>query len=477
MTTARLARLAQNGVTVVGAVLVTVTAILIVSFLAVELGGGIHNPYVGIVAYVVLPALFLLGLLAIPVGMALQKRRLRRSGERLGTDFPVLDFNEPKLRRIAIVVIALTVINAVILGSTSFLAVEKMDTVEFCGETCHTVMQPEATAYAFSPHSRVHCVQCHIGPGASWFVRSKLDGVRQVWHTAWNTFSRPIETPITDLRPARETCEQCHWPGKHFGDKVRVFARFRSDEANTPEYTAMVLRTGGGSLDMGRHGGIHWWHIESDNRIRYLAGDRRRLEITWVELVTPGGETRVYTRDAEAAPSTEALTGARTMDCIDCHNRPTHDFPTPDRAIDWVLETYPELRELPSYKRESVSRIEAEYASRDEGLEAVRSGVLEYYRAEHPEVAGARRSLVERGADLTATVYGRISFPEMRTSWETHPNHIGHDESPGCFRCHDGEMASVDGEHVIPVDCETCHVFVLEGDPVRPDLATLELGG
>jgi len=475
-TAARLASLAQNGLTLFGVALVSITAVLILSFFAVEIGGGVHNPYMGIVAYVILPGLFLVGLVSIPAGMLLRKRRMRRSGDSGLAGFPVLDFNEPRLRRIATIVGLLTLTNAVILGSSSYLAVEKMDTVEFCGEACHVVMQPEATAYRYSPHSRVHCVQCHIGPGASWFVRSKLDGLRQVWHTALSTYDTPIHTPLVDLRPARETCEQCHWPGKHFGDKVRVFGRFRSNEANTPMYSAMVLRTGGGSLDMGRHGGIHWWHIESDNTIRYLATDDRRLEIGWVELTTPEGEVRSYTRDGEEPPSTDAIASARTMDCIDCHNRPTHEFPPPAKAMDWVLETHSEMGELPYYKREALRLVETPYSTRSAGIEAVRVGLSDYYEQEWPEMAHSHRPLVDRASELAAGVYGRLYFPEMETSWETHPNHIGHDDFPGCFRCHDGEMATADGEHMIPVDCETCHVFVVEDSPERPDLSALTLG-
>jgi len=218
--------------------------------------------------------------------------------------YPRLDFNDPHLRRIGTVVLFLTAVNALIFGISSLMAVEHMESVEFCGTTCHTLMEPEYTTYQQSPHSRVLCVECHIGPGASWFVRSKLDGLRQVWHTLRDTYDRPIESPILTLRPARETCEQCHWPEKHYGDKIHVFARFRTDEANTPRYTAMLLRTGGGSLDAGNHSGIHWWHINSDNQIRYVS-DPSRQEIRWVELVTPAGEVRTYTRDGEDPPAAE----------------------------------------------------------------------------------------------------------------------------------------------------------------------------
>jgi hypothetical protein len=198
----------------------------------------------------------------------------------------------------------------------------------------------------------------------------------------------------------------------------------------------------------------------------------------WVELTTPDGEARIYTRDGEELPPPEALEArARTMDCIDCHNRPTHLFEVPSNALDEELTARPELVELPFYKREALAAIEEEYPSHDAGVEAVREAVLAYYRSSHPEVWRSRQSVVETGAEVAAGVYGRSVFPEMSTNWETHPNHIGHEQSPGCWRCHDEELATADGEHVISIDCEQCHVFLVEGSPTPPMESELLLGG
>ena len=475
----RIFNYANNPITIAGVALTTLSGLLIVTFMVVELFGELENPYFGLFAYVFLPAIFVLGLIEIPIGMLRRRRKLVREGtsEAEKSEYPTWNFNDPRIRKLGIIIIGLTAINAVILGSSSFIAVEKMESVEFCGETCHTVMQPEHAAYQQSPHSRVSCVECHIGPGASWFVKSKLDGLRQVWHTAVNSYPRPVHTPLRTLRPARETCEQCHWPGKHHGDKLRTFVRHATDEENTPSYTAMLIKTGGGNLDLGRHGGIHWWHIESDNLIRYVAGDDRRETIVWVELTTPDGEVRTYTRDGEELPPQAELEAqARTMECIDCHNRPTHLFNTPAKSLDWVLETHPELRELPYFKRQAKQAIEAEYATHAEGVATVRESMFAFYQSEYPELAADKAELVESGADYASRVFARTSFPEMKTNWETHPNHIGHDDFPGCWRCHDDELATADGEHVIPMECENCHVFLVEDAPELPDFAVLVNG-
>ena len=472
---------AHNPWSVMGIVLATVSGLSVVTFILIEIWGHLRNPYIGIVAYLILPAIFVVGLLFIPFGMWRRRKSLKAEGAKESEHwrYPTLDFNNPQLRRLATLVLSLTAINVVIFGSASFLAVEHMETVEFCGTTCHSLMQPEYMAYQESPHSRVACVECHIGPGTSWFVRSKIDGLYQVWSTARNTYPRPIETPIDNLRPARETCEQCHWPEKHYGDRMRTFARFDTDEANTPSYTTMVFKTGGGAREQGEHGGIHWWHIYSDNRIRYVADDEKRESIVWVELTTPEGEVRVYSRDGQEVPPPEVLTlEARTMDCIDCHNRPTHLMKSPSKALDEELVARPELVTLPYFKKTALDAIKSDgYETHAEGVAGTREQVLSYYQKEMPDIWRERRQVVESAAEISAGVYARSVFPEMNTNWETHANHIGHEDSPGCFRCHDEELSTADGEHVITMDCETCHIFLVDGESTPPDLAALVNGG
>lgn len=469
----RLWNYANNPISVLGTILTTIAGLSIVILALIELAGGVRNPYVSGFAYLVLPPLFILGLLLIPFGMWRRRKRLLRAGAAAGDldAYPRLDFNDPHVRKVATVLIILTAVNVIIIGSASYLGIEKMETVEFCGETCHSVMHPEHLAYQNSAHSRVACVQCHIGPGASWFVRSKLDGLRQVWHTALNTYHRPIMTPLSTLRPARETCEACHWPAMHYGDKVRVFARHAEDEASTPGYSVMLIRTGGGTLDAGRHGGIHWWHIYSDNRIRYLPGDDRRATMDWVELRSADGTITTFQRDGAEIPSSETLAReARVMDCIDCHNRPSHRYESPAFALDGLLERQEAFRTLPFFKKEAMAALSAGYATHQEGIQSVREAITARY-------AGAGdAALVSRAAEAVAAIYTRSTFPEMKTDWQTHPNHIGHMEFPGCFRCHEGDMQAHDGSRAITGECEHCHAFLVEDAPAKPDLAKLTLG-
>jgi hypothetical protein len=478
-TIARLANYARNPLTVLGFGLTTLSGLTLLVFLALEVAGQVDNPYTGVFGSAFLPAVFVGGLLLMPLGILRRRRAFMRSGqsaEAINT-YPTLDFNDSHLRRVAVVLAALTVINVVMLATSSVVGMNFMDTPKFCGTVCHKVMRPEYTAYQNSPHSRVKCTQCHIGPGASWAVRSKFDGLRQVWKVLTGTYAHPIPSPVHTLRPARDTCESCHWPAKHYGDKLRVIGRFAEDDKNSASFTALLLRTGGGAVGAGQpHGGIHWWHIYADNRIRYLATDQRRQEIAWVELTTPDGKQTEFVREGAKLPAAgDIQKSARVMDCIDCHNRPTHLFETPAKAIDSVLQRQADLRDLPFFKREAVKAVSASYASHDDGMAAVRQNVTDFYRKSYPDLARRDGARVSRAADEVADVYDRTVFPEMNTNSKTHPNNIGHDDSPGCFRCHDGNMKAAKGDQVIPNDCDACHAILVDGSPKEPDLGQLVL--
>ncbi|MBI5549112.1 MAG: NapC/NirT family cytochrome c, partial [Deltaproteobacteria bacterium] len=169
----------RNLMSLMGAVLVTASAVLFLAFFGLELLGFEGGPYLGIISFLVLPALFVFGLLLIPVGAWRARRRARRKQSGVPS-LPVFDLNQPRIRRGVLAFAGLTALNLVILSLAAYKGVEVMDSVSFCGKACHTVMEPEYTAYQRSPHSRVRCTECHIGPGAPWFVKSKLSGAWQL---------------------------------------------------------------------------------------------------------------------------------------------------------------------------------------------------------------------------------------------------------------------------------------------------------
>ena len=455
--------LTRNPLSLLGAAITTASAVLIAILFAIELFGFLGNPYIGILAYLILPGFLLFGLALIPLGIFREKRRARRAAE-LGEPqpgFPVIDLNLGRTRRWVLIFLGLSMVNIVVLAVATFKGVEVMESTEFCGTTCHTVMQPEHVAHGRSPHSRVPCVKCHIGPGADWFVKSKLSGAWQVISVTFDLYERPIPSPVHDLRPARETCEQCHWPNKFVGDRLRVRTHYENDEQNTELKTVLMIRVGG--LDGGSSRGIHW-HVDPSNKIRYRSSEDRET-IYEIEQTLPDGTLRRFLPPdpADAGTGNEAW---RTMDCIDCHNRPTHIYETPEAAVDRELETGVIARSLPFIRREGVRALKAEYASHEEARRGISSAISAFYAEKYPEVAAGQSDTIIQAGEALGEAYAVNVFPTMNVQWNTYPDHIGHQVSDGCFRCHDDEHATADGE-VISQDCSTCHALLAmeEEDP------------
>ncbi|MGD0962496.1 MAG: NapC/NirT family cytochrome c [Candidatus Acidiferrales bacterium] len=463
------AYLGNNTISLAGAVITTTSAITLLGFWALELfGGGSANPYLGLILLLILPGAFVLGLILMPIGVLLRRHELARAGE-IPHVYPQIDFTKPVFREAASWVAGLTIANLVIFGIASYRGVEYMDSARFCGQTCHTVMQPEFTAYQQSPHQRVSCVQCHIGPGAGWFVRSKVSGVRQIVAVAFHTYERPIPTPVEQLRPARETCEQCHWPQRFTGDKFIVRTKYSDDEKNTALITVLLLKVGGRTFQGSV--GIHGMHLNDHSRVQYISTDRQRQLIPEVDYLDDSGKTvQFVSTDLKAAPRELAVGEHRTMDCVDCHNRPTHVFQLPDRAVDEAMSEGRISPELPFIKKTAVRVLNVGYPDRDTASSRIETSLQDWYRTSYPSVYRDKRALVNQAASQVQAIYLRNVFPAMKITWGTYPNNLGHTDSLGCFRCHDGSHKSSDGR-VIPNDCDTCHQL-LAIDEANPKVLT-----
>jgi hypothetical protein len=446
--------LSSNPLSLAGVVLVTTAAVLWVFLLPTLFGHGTNNPYLGIPIFLLLPGVFVFGLILIPIGIVLRRRSRRRQGLPV-TSIPELRLDSPELRRLFGFVAVVSFVNVIIASQWGYSTVNYMDSPAFCGLTCHTVMQPEYTAFVNSSHAGVACADCHIGPGASWFVRSKLAGVRQVFAVAFNTYSRPIPSPVEDLRPARETCEHCHWPARFSGDVFTVRTSYGNDEQNQATSTVLLMKVGGrtwrGSV------GIHGAHLDEKVSIVYTATDRQRQVIPQVTYTAPDGKVTVYNSASAKATAADLARGEkRTMDCLDCHNRPTHTFQLPERAVDVAIGQGQISSKLPFIKREAVAALRRDYPDRDTAAREIAASLAQFYRANYPQVSSSNAADVKNASDAIQTIYLNNIFPDMKVTWGTYPNNLGHMDFPGCFRCHDGDHVSADGRS-IPNDCSTCH--------------------
>jgi hypothetical protein len=352
-------------------------------------------------------------------------------------------------------VASLTLANVAILSVASYGAVEYSESQQFCGQACHAVMEPEFTAHQSGPHAQVHCVACHVGPGAGGFISAKLNGTRQLWLASTGTFNRPIPTPIESMPDVRTSCEQCHWPDRFVGDKVKVLYEHANDEANTETKTTVRLHVGGPVSGSGSGTGIHW-HMNRANEIEYVALDEKREQIPYVRVATPDGRVREYFAEGVAAAD---LAGKprRRMDCLDCHNRPAHRFgASPERAVDAAIGEGRISGKIPFIRRDAVRALMAPYASHEVAVPEIERALRDAVNARLPhafEEADLRRAI-----GVTQAIYRSSVFPSMKVGWGTYPNQIGHTVSTGCFRCHDENHKTTDGA-AISQDCELCHSF------------------
>jgi len=451
----KLRLLLRNPISLAGVALALVSLGNIFLFSLIGLIAERPSPYMGILAYMVAPGFLIGGLLLIGVGAWRERRK--KAGE--VPVYPRIDLNDPGQRSAVISFGAFLVAFVMLSGVGSYKAYEFTDSVQFCGQTCHSVMKPEFTAYQLSPHARVGCVECHVGSGATWYVKSKLSGTRQVFAAMFNTFPRPIPTPVHNLRPAQETCEECHWPNKFYGAQLKVFTHSASDEKNTPRQIRMLIKTGGGDPATGAPEGIHW-HMNIANEIDYVAADDKRQIIPYIHVKDMRGRvTEYYAQDSTLSKEQVAKARRHRMDCVDCHNRPTHIYVSPDQAVDQALLARKLDASLPYIKQQAVAALTGKYDTTETALQAIAHDIDGFYESKYPEVAKNKQLEIRNAIEEVQQVFRRTTFPEMKLNWQTHPNNLGHFYFNGCFRCHDGQHVSAEGR-VVSKDCTICHTLV-----------------
>jgi nitrate/TMAO reductase-like tetraheme cytochrome c subunit len=459
--------LLRNPVSLAGVALAIVSLANIFLFVLLDQIATKASPYIGILAYMVSPAFLVFGLLLMLVGVLLERRKKVAPT----AFYPRIDLNDPTQRSAVISFMTFLVVFVMVSVAGSYKAYEYTESVQFCGQLCHTVMSPEYTAYQLSPHARVACAECHVGTGATWFVKSKLSGSRQVFAAVFNTFPRPIPTPVHNLRPAQETCEQCHWPKKFYGGQLKVFTHYANDEKNTLRQVRMIIKTGGGDPATGAPEGIHW-HMNIANKIEYVASDEQHQTIPYIHVEDQQGRvTEYFAKDSKLTKNQLAKTPRHRMDCVDCHNRPTHIYVAPDQAVDQSLLARRLDVSLPFIKQEAVTVLTATYTTTDAATQGIAKGMEDYYENKYPDVAKTKQLEIRSAVAEVQQIFKRTTFPEMKLNWQTHPNNLGHFYFSGCFRCHDGQHVSADGK-IISRDCNQCHTLMSETEGATSVAAT-----
>ena len=452
----------HNWLSYSGAVISIVSLFMFVFLFVLSSIAHYDKAYVGIVIFIVIPVFIILGLLLIPFGMILKIRRIKK-GESATANLPILNLNLPHHRNATVIFIVGTLLFLFLSALGSYEAYHFTESNKFCGTLCHNLMIPEYTAYQGSPHARVKCAECHIGAGANWYVKSKLSGLYQVYATIAHVYPKPIPTPVKNLRPARETCEACHWPQKIYGKNQRKEFYTLPNEENTRWEIDLLMNTGGGNPAMGQSTGIHW-HINPDIKVEYITTDEKRSTIPRVVLKnTTTGDSTVFENEEEPFDAESAeFVEKRTMDCIDCHNRPSHVYKDPSKFLNIAIAAGEIPTTLPMVKYAGIEACIAEYETTEEAMEGIATHIQSFYTDRYPDIASNNTADIEKAIVGIQNAFSKNIFPEMKVKWEHYPDHIGHQTSPGCHRCHDGKHVSEDGQ-MITHDCNVCHIITAQG--------------
>jgi len=457
----RLPQSTQNWLSLAGATIAAISFFMIVFLFTISLLFLTKGNYIGLVIYIILPMFMVVGLVLIPIGMYGKRKQLKKK-KITEPGWPKIDLNDKRYRNAFFIFIIGSAILLFVSAIGSYEAFHFTESVEFCGEVCHTVMEPEFTAYQNSSHARVACVACHVGSGVDWYAKSKLSGLRQVIAVIFDTYETPIPTPIQNLRPARETCEECHWPQKFYANSLHLERHYLTDEENTEWDIHLQMKTSAGISARGLNEGIHW-HINSDVQIDYFPGDDENETIPWVKYINKKtGEEHIYTAGDE--PDVLDNKMIRTMDCMDCHNRPSHSYNPPSNFVDDGISAGDIPRDLPEIKSLSMEIFEAKYETSVSAHQSIRTAVLEFYKENYEEIFKNDMEIIEMAISGLIKRYSENIFPGMQVSWQVYPNNIGHQTFNGCFRCHNNEMESESGR-MISNDCNLCHTILAQGTP------------
>jgi len=452
----------NNWLSLLGGAITTASAMVLVGFWVVGVfgHGGSSNPYLGILFDLLLPGVFVLGLVLILVGI-LVRRSYLLSTDQVPSFFPEVSIHDPVFRHGLDIVVVATFINFIIVGISCYRGVAYMDTVSFCGNTCH-VMAPENAAYHVSSHSGVACTECHVAPGAAGYVHAKVNGTKQLFMVIADHYPKPImadhKVPV-----ASATCLNCHNPHAEMGDKLLVTQSFANDATNSQTSSVTVLHVGGEDA-LGHLSGIHGAH---SGKIEYVSTDNTDQNIPWVRKTNPDGSTTDFIASGASVPD---VANPRVMDCIGCHNRAAHSFDTAEGALDKMMAQGSPNASLPFLHKEGLALLNTKYDSQGEAKARITSSLITFYRSQYPAVWDTQRTHVEASANTLLKIYLNNVFPAMNVRWGTHPNNIGHTDSAGCFRCHDGSHTSKAGK-TITNDCSICHNLVVSNE-LHPKLLT-----
>lgn len=456
-------RLSHSNQAIMGGIMITVLLPMLLFSLLVDFGGWLENQCFAVLLYILFVPLLLVAIILITYGNYFTKK------QKQAQNTAVFSYNYLKsnlmspahyssIRKKVYFLAIFTALFLFFLSIATHGSYYYSNTNHFCARFCHQVLSHAAKTHYSSPHSRVDCMECHKKyDGYNVSGTDHTSGLVKAYKTITKSSSTPIKIPASRLRPSNESCEKCHWPDKFHGKQLRIINSFQSDESNSHTKTALYLNIGsGGSLAQSAQG-IHW-HTSRKHRLYYLASDEERLDIVKITLDSNNGTKVVYTK--EGRETTLKNKRHRLMDCVDCHNRPTHYIFSPEKALDKKLLSGEIPQKLPFIKQQALVAITKPYPSTPAALK----GISDHLRGHYSKIPPEQSELLAQAIRGTQQAYTDNVSIELGVDWNTYPNFIGHAHNGGCFRCHNSAFKTKEGKG-IPHDCKLCHLILAENEP------------
>jgi hypothetical protein len=454
----QLSKVFYNPVSLVGLVMIVFNAGFIIFLSIVEAFSRRAHPYADLLIWLVLPGLVFIGLILMFIGIR-RERRKEQKGKPVEHRLPSIDFNDPVHRRTAVAVLTAFLLLSLLYAFAGYKTYEFTESDTFCARLCHVVHTAEDHSHSYSVHAEISCAGCHVGSGAKYFLLYKLKGTHQLFDLLTGRYPRPIPTPVVDLRPSQDVCENCHGPKYQINQRFESRTYFLSDKTNTRKTINMLLLMGRTAGMPDRPPKMHW-HYSTTEEILYVSTDPRRSVIPWIKVKRLDGKERIYRMTgAEMSDDEATKTGPRRMDCVDCHNRSGHPYNPPDVIVNALLALKLVNPELPEIKSVAVKALDAEYASREDAMMGINESMRDFYKKTYTAWSPEKEKAVASTVTALQRSYDRNYDPHMKVSWKNFPNNQGHLFSPGCFRCHDGKHRSDDGA-VLSRDCSLCHLLI-----------------
>lgn len=449
----------RNWLSLAGLIIVAGSLFAFLLLIAFDLTTGGANPYVGILSYIVAPFFFGLGAFLAILGWIWHWKKRADTAASLRFDLSKL-----RDRRIFMGFVAAAICFMFVSSIGSYQTYTYTSSNEFCGTVCHSVMEPQFVAYPEDAHSKISCVECHVGEGAAGAVKAKWHGIYKVYSLAFEKYPTPLRADPHYLPTVQESCLKCHENDQSLKDVAKTYHHFLSDDENTPFSVALRLKLGPDETSAAKTRGIHW-HARPENKVEFTQSTEDADIVPWIRVTDASGTATEYAfhpdedDEMEGLPDLSLVTETQTMDCLDCHSRPAHAFPKPNDQVEFALRHGLVDSSLPELKYVVAGALNPVYDNRENAAKGIEDHMSHALRREDS-------TKVKTAIDAVQAMFAKSIFPEMKADWRAYPDQIGHKDVLGCFRCHDDKHISTDGSKTLSSsNCNTCHDVISQGIP------------